>query len=749
MSKVMNFDVSGRLAILIGRENVPNINSAVIELIKNSYDADATVCAVIYDQSLKRVLILDNGTGMKENVIEKYWMNIGLSSKLLLAKTNKKRVPTGSKGVGRFALDKIASLATMITKDKESKSLVWDVDWDLLNSDKMISEIDTLLNDTDESFEELIRLTYLPSEVQKLVEQNSFSTGTLLVMENMREEWNTRKIRNIRRNLLELIPSGVSSEFKLYFFEPENMGLEKAEIKPIESNQFDYKLEFDVKSGVLTTEVIRNEFIFKKEFEKVMLEGEFKPVDREYFSGVPKVSKTFLEDVFSKSFEIESLGDFSGELYFYKLSSSRKDREKYYLRDVKHKRYVDVFGGIKVYRDNFRVRPYGESGSKAYDWLGLNSRKTASPAGVSHKSGTWKVRAEQIYGVVNISKLNHGLNDMMSRDGFLNSDELVLFESIIEFALRDLEEDRQYVFRKLDSVYQRRNPSQKFEDDLKNKYKNRKDITNKEVRNTIEQTSVLIDDKNKKIEELEDELRILRTLATSGILSNSYSHEISSFNHQLITKLRLLSENYKRKQYDNPKLPQYVEQMSNILKNYSNWFKVTIKTLEKNKRTRKILNVDEVINNTIDIWNELLQRKKIDINYEGQDALLYCYEYDIVVILNNLIANSIDAFKVERTLETNKKIRIKLEEREDGIHISYSDLGPGLSGEFLSHPDRIFEPLSSSKKNGTGMGMWIIRNIVNDYDGDSILLTNKGGFAINLVLRNTEEDDDKVQNRDY
>ncbi len=69
------------------------------------------------------------------------------------------------------------------------------------------------------------------------------------------------------------------------------------------------------------------------------------------------------------------------------------------------------FGGIKLYRDKFRVRPYGEYGDSDFDWLELSARRNRSPTGLGHQSGNWRVSAEQIFGNVAISRKNTNLDD--------------------------------------------------------------------------------------------------------------------------------------------------------------------------------------------------------------------------------------------------------------------------------------------------------------------------------------------------
>ena len=73
MSKKLRFNVSAYTAKLIGRENVSNLEGAILELVKNTYDADATKCVLYYDEKNNSLYIMDNGTGMTEEIIEKHW----------------------------------------------------------------------------------------------------------------------------------------------------------------------------------------------------------------------------------------------------------------------------------------------------------------------------------------------------------------------------------------------------------------------------------------------------------------------------------------------------------------------------------------------------------------------------------------------------------------------------------------------------------------------------------------------------
>ena len=154
------FIVSARAGKLLGRENFSNPEGAIIELVKNSYDADAKSCIVIFDipykiekdkddvekkvlqNELSQIFIIDNGEGMTKDVIENQWMKIGTGNKETEYISKDKRVKTGAKGIGRFALDRLGFNAEMWTIAQNSEGYNWNMDWTQFDdSDKSISKI--------------------------------------------------------------------------------------------------------------------------------------------------------------------------------------------------------------------------------------------------------------------------------------------------------------------------------------------------------------------------------------------------------------------------------------------------------------------------------------------------------------------------------------------------------------------------------------------------------------------------------
>ena len=130
----------------------------------------------------------------------------------------------------------------------------------------------------------------------------------------------------------------------------------------------------------------------------------------------------------------------------------------------------DIFSGIKIYRDCFRVRPYGEFGTSNFDWLLLDSLKSQSPAAITGK-GRWKVRSGQMFGSVNISRSNINLLDQSNREGIVETQEFKALREALTKIIYLFETDRQYVFRKLRSYNEIIDESERIEKEINEKAK--------------------------------------------------------------------------------------------------------------------------------------------------------------------------------------------------------------------------------------------------------------------------------------
>ena len=156
---------------------------------------------------------------------------------------------------------------------------------------------------------------------------------------------------------------------------------------------------------------------------------------------------------------------------------------------------------------------------------------------------------------------------------------------------------------------------------------------------------------------------------------------------------------------------------------FTSWFRVTVESVRRDKRMLKCLDLKAFVSQLCSAWKEVLEGKDIRIttDFPESDMIYRCFPYEFEIILNNLITNSVTV--LEERKGAAKEIRVALQDQPNGIVLTYSDNGPGLASAYKSHPEMILEAFESDKTNdwgemvGTGMGMWLIKRTIADYNG--------------------------------
>jgi hypothetical protein len=377
------FTFNGNIITEIGEESISNPFIAIAELIKNSYDADATKVNIEFQNLGKhnsKIIISDDGTGMDSSQIKDKWMDIGSPHKKELEKTSENnRIPVGAKGIGRFASHCLGKSLKLITASKnEHYGYRLLFDWIKFTSKVKATDVDVLT----ERFKKKLS-----------------TRGTTLVLDQLKHQWHDNdKLHDLLRDIY-LLTSPINSpkNFKL----KENVSRECNGIKKLTSNFLDkaaYRLKISLsKKKDITYEFYKNNNKIKD--EKTQLDKEL------------------------------LCGDVTFDLYFYyKLASKWKE----YLDKELQKEEIDEistmlkeYGGIKLYRDKFRVKPYGD---KDADWIGLDkwSRDQTIVPGNT-----------QVIGVVSISKeTNPDIEDTTTREGVINNPQFFDLMTFVATGIR-------------------------------------------------------------------------------------------------------------------------------------------------------------------------------------------------------------------------------------------------------------------------------------------------------------------------
>jgi len=764
------FTVSARTARLIGQENFANAEGAIIELVKNSYDAEASVCIIIIDPVNDSIRILDNGDGMSEKIIRNQWMTIGTDDKKVNFKT-KSRVKTGAKGIGRFALDRLGKSSIMITKMLDSESLVWNVDWDQFNNaGAIISDIKATLQIGNSDFwGEIIDMQNFTGLKESIIEYWKEEKGTLISIDRLKDTWDERASQSLFSNLEILVPPLETNIFQLFLFstlEPGKYG----KVLPTLCDDYDYKISTTVNEDqTVNIKVYRNELNFGDLkrlgfFEKSKLnypQYQFTAFEKGEFEISSKLETLIAgyKDI-DKNNNLGKIGAFTFSFYFMKRGGGQEKDEdigKYPYKSVNYSNrtsWLDKFGGIKIFRDNFRVRPYGETKSSSFDWLDLGKRALSNPT-VTRPG--YRVRPQQVYGIVNISRIdNINFEDKSSREGLQENDTFSLFKEIIKSIIEIFEQDRNQIMMTLKKIYDENNKKNKAKEEAEQIIKNKKGKNNTVNTDTNSEKDTLIsaiEAYKEDIEELQDEQKILRVLASAGLIVTSFAHEFRNHTDSILPRtdelksvLLQIIDIEKLKQ-----LPEFFDpyiMLSDMRKQderLKSWLEFSISSVRKDKRTRRVINMVSYIEELEKMWNSLLSRRNIEliidkwifkeVNFKG-------HEIDLDGIFNNLITNSVDAYKRKDSGDIRKlKLSFAFNPLEsNGISIIYQDFGPGLLEE-ITDPNKIFQPFFTTKRDdktgekiGTGLGMWIVKSTVDEYNGDVEILQSRPNFKIKITL---------------
>ncbi len=409
MNSSLSFRVSAGLKNIIGRDLISDRFIAVFELVKNSYDAGASkvnISFVTSDRGDEQIIISDDGCGMNyEDIIQK-WLFVAYSEKKVQNRKGSsyrdeiKREVAGAKGVGRFSCDRLGETLQLITKTKtDTIAHVVNVDWNKFE-----------LDDSQEFME--IPVEY--STVSTL--PNSFSYGTTLIVNNLREDWDRDAILRLKRSLMKLI-SPDTDQGELSFDIEIIAEMEKENDKKV--------LE---KDGINPERDIVNGLIHNDVFEKFNLKTTNMEVD------ISKDGKTitsslsdrgdYIFTITEKNIDYRQLKDIHISVFY--LNRSAKISFTRQMGGVQPVNYGSVF----IYKNGFRINPYGEPGQ---DFFNIDQRKAQG----------WKrfLGTREIMGRISIRGNNDQFIETSSRaHGFIQTAAVEMLSTLfLEKVLKILE----------------------------------------------------------------------------------------------------------------------------------------------------------------------------------------------------------------------------------------------------------------------------------------------------------------------
>lgn len=712
MEKLEYIIEDSTIAEVLGVQNFSNEESAVLELVKNAYDAQSPDVIVIISKT--QIIIEDNGVGMNRQKILEAWMHVGKSDKeYIVGEGETARVLAGSKGVGRFAIARLGAKASVFTKMKGQEAVLWKTDWNTNTLE-----------------------TYLEKKEQ----------GTKIIIEHLRDNWTEARVRNLR-------------EFLSRTYNDDKM---KIQVEYKEERKEVMRYFGKIKLGVNCVSVIRLYYLadsqklicdiesdeFKENAQELCPEINLKiqRIEINIAEELENMKEVLPEEATDDEWKelLVSIGNFSAELYFSLKNPSTLDAEKFYYKHrILDERYDS---GVVLYRNAFSISSY--EGKK--DWLEFGKRSRISPAAATHPTGAWRVRENQMSGRVIIDKKeNDGLCDLMNRQGLVENDIYKLFIAIIVVGINCFERYRQSIIR---CIVKSNEPKQEMNPKVIDRViRNPEKLTELSAEETklflheLEQMKKENKESKKQIDETERrykyDIRLLNMLATSGLKATSIAHEMRNDRNSIDENVEYIIKALKRyglwdivndeenRKYMHRDIPALLQKNRRVNRKIITFMDVMLSESEKEQFLPENIDVYDLFRNIKAVWEK--DYSWINIQLHVEEGLEYRSAKDIFrVIFDNLILNSIQQNDTENILG----IHIHAEKKGKYIYMMYSDKGKGLPPKYKFDPMRILEVHETSRKKGHGIGMWIVNNAITNTGGEIQKIEGFDGFKMEFMI---------------
>jgi len=706
-TETLRFQPYARLLTMLGDQLIKNERVALIEIIKNAYDADASWAKVTFDSfgenykqtPASKIVIEDDGIGMTADILREHWVSpatpVKKLGKVLKDSTAKGRKIQGEKGIGRFALLKLGKKITITTRPTGS-DIEYTLTLDLSSYDDefltkngepqklFLTDLNVQLSSANAT---VIKSGPLSLGRRRLTRQPH---GTRIEITHLRGSWTDSKVQDAYRDLVRLqsifdqLDGQKASKHSLYPFEVaiyRNDGYE----------------DFSDRYVSTLKNLMQNQAVLQ------ITGGEYDETSREFrFSLNGRACRVPLNDPDITGLRLfrDHFGD-SGEVLaergtacgsfsfgFYVFDFSKDARGKHQLDD--DDRTIIKEHRIYLYRDGIRVYPYGD---KDDDWLQIDAYRGTISAGRFLSN-------DQVVGFVNITQQgNKELRDKTSREGLIDtgnaySDFITLLQLFLAWVrkkpyatYRKTLEDKHVV-----EVFKSNAVLHGF-DELYKATSN-----NKDLHSAVSQlSSVYKTERSYLVQRAET----TEHLAGIGLSVETASHDIMAvMTRVLVTIDSLIRDSVSAGEVDKDVLNRDLSSLRGMLSFIEAQLKDLQLLFKSSKQRRRDLRVRELLAKVERLFKSSLAKDRISLQVEEIGPPLVAKSTDAVLLqlLLNLFDNAV--YWLKGISPGQRKIRITLDGNESVL--IFSDNGPGVKPEDAPY---IFDAFYSGRgEDGRGLG---------------------------------------------
>lgn len=687
---------NANIVFSIGAGLISDFNAAVLELVKNSYDADAEnvyVRIIRNNEAISKVIVEDDGHGMTKEIIKKNWLVPGYSNKMFEKYSRgKQRRVLGNKGLGRFGVNYIGgNILLKSTTIRESNVL--EINWADFSHDKYLDEVEIEIK----------------SSVLDLKQ------GTTVTITDINESEETFDIEKLSSALRKLVYP-LSDDIFNILFEVVNTDSDDTQLVLIEP---------------ISRQSILSLFQYKLHGEIVLRDNNINPIVYfDYYDNNRAIVTKPLEN-FTLPQNLDLKAGFKFELNYFErgakdidflLELSKNIEDFNFINKTEIRTFLNSIIGVGIYRNKFRISPYGDHD---FDWLELDKKRVQNTRliAMNNTFGEVFIEDEEISGLVEKS----------ARDGLQKNKQFDTLKFIIEelysrFAVEKNSEKEEDI----------KEPTLEFLPAFKD-YDIKK--VNNRISNYISKTNIdaeklneikiILDQTETQYHRMTNILAVYEKEISLGFLVDYVIHEIQNpsfkINDSFMNILDDASINtdcYELFSSDLDIIKRSIDSISDL----GNF----LRPLASTKKKRVEINLFERVEKIKDVFNDKLVEGNIEvINEINEKLMLEVFEGHFDQILINLIDNSI--YWLNR-VNYDKKIYITNIEDTDYVYIIYSNNGPAISDAILKY-NLLFEPGWSEKTGGTGLGLTIVGHNMALNNGNISVVDIDNDMNVNFELK--------------
>lgn len=698
MSIIDNYRVrtNSHIINLLGDELIGSDSLALFEIVKNSYDADASMVTIKLNNLFsedRSIVIEDDGNGMTPDVIEHAWLTIGTDYKRKSVKVSPvlHRTSLGNKGVGRLAVHRLANRIMLETQPRgRQMGSRLEIDWDNLISSS--EDVDGLSVNVENNVQDVLK----------------GKNGTRLTLTQLREEsWTKSKVAQMVRKLQNIInPFAPSNQFQIVVESNTNQVQQWIDSvrTPVNTlNDCLYQYSFTLEKSRRDNDLARFSWCYKfnpKNFppsseiekredsreEELLINGNlFHEID------MSSKDKMLLRDT-----DLDGIESISGSFYAFNLDGKIIDLSYGSGNRGKIKEFVSEYAGVRVFRDGIRVYNYGEP---ADDWLYLDQAKTKRVG--SHFS------KGQTVGAINLSleDTKDTLVEKTNREGFIENNCFERLVAIVQtvfghferLSIKDREKINAYQH---DTVAQRKIGFSDTVDQLEDSIKKLK---------LERQLGGLV----KKVRRDYDDMRdVMLNSGMNGLNLTVVFHEVSR-------EMAFIGKDITNKNCDIETIRKRIEALNDLIEKFMPMLKQTRKiTLSASRLAERVISIHKNRFSYHHIYFDcpILESQELDFKVNGIGGLL-------LSALSNIIDNAIFWSCENAEREGNGFVPSILLTSDlhsfDGPALVVADNGAG----FKMDEDEMILPFRTLKPSSMGVGLYYVSLVMNMVGG-KLIFTN-------------------------